>query len=88
MTTKEIKSVLKGKFGLKTVRVYKIGNGNSFWEASLSCGEAFPLELRVKALELVYPESRGAFWVQSGNAGNVHPNSISLNPAQWEALLS
>ena len=45
----------------------------------------FPLELRVKLLKIIYGENFE--WCERGNAGNVRPNSISVNENEWRKLI-
>lgn len=94
MDAKTIKNFFKNRHGLKLVRVRSNTHFVQAWIASepytnhrepLVFKEQFPLDVRVKALEIIYPKMAGN---ERGIAGNINPHSMSMHRDQWEKLMS
>ena len=94
MDAKTIKDFFKNRHGLKLVRVRSNTSFVQAWIQSepstnyrdpLVFKEQFPLDVRVKALEIIYPNSPIS---TNGNAGNINGHSMSMHRDQWEKLIS
>lgn len=94
MTSKTIKDFFKNKYGLKKVRVESGKHYVRAWimsEKSVSYNdplvykELFPLEFRVKCLDIIYP---GADFNKLGCAGNVRHHDIAMHRDQWEKAMN
>lgn len=93
MDAKTIKDFFK-RHGLKLVRVRSNTSFVQAWIQSepytnvrdpLVFKEEFPLSLRVKALEIIYPNSE---FSKTGVAGNINGHNMSMHRGQWEKLIS
>ena len=94
MDAKTIKTFFKNVHGLKLVRVKSNTSFIQAWIQSepyvnvrdpLVFKEEFPLEIRVKALKIIYTHCES---FEKGNAGNINGHSMAMHRDQWEKLIS
>ncbi len=95
-TAAELKRFFKEKLGVTGVRVRTIPCKAKWMEVwipsergvgdKLVYTQTIPLAFRQLCLKIVYPNVTEP-WIESGNAGNVKPHSISMLPAEWDRAL-
>lgn len=84
MTTKQVSvhsSSGRGQWTQFRIRPDK----STDWRTPLTYPVSIPLEERIRALKIIYP-NRPECW--SGSAGNVDEHSISMSASEWDKFLN
>lgn len=84
MTTKQVS--VRSSSGLGQWINFRIRpNPSTDYRAPLTYPVSIPLEERIRALKIIYPNSPDCW---SGSAGNIEEHSMAMSSSQWEKFLN
>ncbi len=77
--------VVRVKSNTHYVQVWISAEPSADYRQPLVFKYSFPLEFRVKCLEVIYPGMKGN---ERGNAGNIQEHSLAMRREEWAKVLA